>query len=65
MTMSVDIIETMLSLGRPKTPVILLSMSNASLRTHNGCKLAMPNFEASSPVMNGRTAEPACPMPAM
>lgn len=31
--------------------------------THSGCKLATPNFDAIVPVMNGRTAEPACPKP--
>ncbi len=33
--------------------------------THNGCREAMPNFCARRPVMKGRTAEPACPAPAM
>lgn len=34
-------------------------------RTDKGCRDAIPNFWARRPVMNGRTAEPAWPAPAM
>ena len=62
-TIIVDIIDTILRVGYASA----LTHSN-DLRaeiTHNGCRLAMPNFEASNPVRKGRTAEPACPTPAM
>lgn len=33
--------------------------------THSGCELKIPNFSANTPVMNGRTAGPTCPTPAI
>ena len=33
--------------------------------TYSGCKPLIPVFDAIVPVMNGRTAEPACPKPAI
>ncbi len=34
-------------------------------KTHKGWRDAIPNFDASIPVMKGRMADPACPTPAM
>ena len=33
--------------------------------THSGCNDPIPNLAASTPVMNGKNADPACPNPAM
>ena len=33
--------------------------------TYNGCKLLIPTLDANAPVMNGKTADPACPNPAI
>lgn len=33
--------------------------------TYRGCKLLMPALDANAPVMNGRTADPAWPKPAI
>jgi len=38
---------------------------NDIIDTNNGCKLLMPTLDANAPVMNGRTADPACPNPAI
>ena len=63
-TMSVDIIDTMLN-SKSESAAILWTSAQNSERTHKGWRLAMPNLDASSPVRNGSTAEPACPMLAM
>lgn len=62
MTMSVDIIDTMLhssDLSQHHSCCVQM------LDTHNGCRDAMPNLDASRPVMNGRIAEPARPTAAI
>lgn len=33
--------------------------------THSGCKLLIPVLDAMAPVKNGKSAEPACPKPAI
>jgi hypothetical protein len=32
---------------------------------YNGCRALIPVFDAMAPVMNGKTALPACPNPAI
>ena len=39
--------------------------TNAIEFAHTGCRVLIPLFDAIAPVMNGRTAEPACPKPAI
>ena len=62
--MSVDIIDTMLR-SKSESAAILWASAQNSERTHKGWRLTIPNFDASKPVRNGSTAEPACPTLAM
>ena len=39
--------------------------TNDFVNTYRGCRLLIPTLEASAPVMNGKTADPACPKPAI
>lgn len=60
MTIIVDIIDTILSDGisdgfRHTSNKILWQ----NQKTHRGCKEPIPNFAANTPVMKGKTAEPA------
>ena len=60
-TISVDIIDTMLREPPSASP----QNTAQANRAHKGCRLVMPNRDASRPVRNGSTAEPAWPTPAM
>jgi hypothetical protein len=40
-------------------------MNHRRNKTHNGCKLLIPVLDAIAPVKNGKSAEPACPNPAI
>ena len=62
MTIIVDIIETMLTAARVNSAS---SLNREKEGTHKGWRLTIPNFDASKPVRNGSTAEPAWPTLAM
>lgn len=60
MTIMVDIIDTTLQTMITKSAMMFRTIRGG---THKGCSDPMPNFEASRPVKNGSTADPAWPTP--
>ena len=57
-TIIVDIIDTMLIAARVSSAS---SLNREKEGAHTGWRLTIPNFDASKPVRNGSTAEPAWP----